>query len=144
MESPEFDIYPIVAQGMGPDLHWCLEDVQLGELAATLAALANTSGGTIFIGINPKSGQIQGVQDIPTALDRVFQACLFVEPTLVIPVPGVKQVGQVEILHISVPQGLPHVFSLEGRYSLARRLPIHPNSCAATAPTARRKRDGLV
>jgi ATP-dependent DNA helicase RecG len=116
MESPEFDIYPIVAQGMGSDLHWVMEDVSMGELAASLVAIANTAGGTLFIGINPKSGQIAGVQDLPAALDRVFRACLNVEPTLVIPVPVGRRVGQFEILHISVPRGLPHVFSLEGRY----------------------------
>jgi ATP-dependent DNA helicase RecG len=116
VESPEFDIYPLIAQGMGPDLHWCLEQVPMGELAVTLAALANTAGGTLFLGINPDSGKIQGVQDIPSVIDRVFQACLLVEPTLVIPLPRVKRVSQVEVLQISVPQGLPHVFSLEGRY----------------------------
>jgi ATP-dependent DNA helicase RecG len=116
MESPEFDIYPIIAQGMGPDLSWFPEEVQLGELAATLAALANTSGGKLFIGINPQSGKVQGVQDILTARDHVFRACLSVDPTLVIPVPSVKPVGQVEILQVSVPQGLPHVYSLEGSY----------------------------
>jgi ATP-dependent DNA helicase RecG len=116
MGSPEFDIYPILAQGMGPDLHWCAEDVALGELAAQLAAFANTSGGTIFLGINPQSGKVQGVQDISTALDRVFRACLSIDPTLVIPVPRVQRVGEVNLLHISVPQGLPHVFGLEGRY----------------------------
>jgi ATP-dependent DNA helicase RecG len=116
VESPEFDIYPIIAQGMGPDLHWYSEAVQMGELAATLVALANTAGGTLFLGIDPQSGKISGVQDAPSALDRVFRACLFAEPTLVIPVPSVKRVGQVQVLQINVPQGSPHVFSLEGRY----------------------------
>jgi ATP-dependent DNA helicase RecG len=129
MESPEFDIYPIIAQGMGPDLHWCQEEVQMGELAASLVALANTAGGTLFIGINPKSGQIDGVHDIPSALDRVFRACLVAEPTLVIPVPKVRRVGQIEILQVNVPRGLPHVFSLEGRYYWRegrQTTPIHP------------------
>ncbi len=116
MESPEFDIFPLIAQGMGPDLHWCSEQVEMGELAATLVALANSAGGTLFVGINPDSGKIQGVEDVRSAIDRVFRACLLAEPTLVIPVPSVKRVRQVEVLQISVPQGLPHVFSLEGRY----------------------------
>ena len=116
MESADFDIYPLLAQGMAPDLHWCLEEVQMGELAATLVAMANTAGGTLFLGINPQSGKIRGVQDVPSALDRVFRACLFVEPTLVIPVPKTHRVAQVEVVEIIVPQGLPHIYSLEGRY----------------------------
>lgn len=129
MESPEFDLYPILAKGMGQDLHWYLEGVQLGELAATLAALANTSGGTVFIGINPGSGKVQGVQDISATLDQVFQACLSIEPTLVIPVPRAKRVGQVEVMVVDVPQGLPHVFGLGGRYYWregSQTIPIPP------------------
>lgn len=114
---------------MGPDLHWCSEGVQMGELAAILVALANTAGGTLFLGIDPQSGRIKGIEDIPSALDRVFRACLFAEPTLVIPVPSAKRVGQVQVLQIVVPQGLPHVFSLEGRYYWRegkQTLPIPP------------------
>ena len=88
----------------------------MGELAATLVAMANTAGGTLFLGINPQSGKIDGVQDIPSAIDRVFRACLVVEPTLVIPVPYTRRVAQVEVLEINVPQGLPDVYSVEGRY----------------------------
>lgn len=101
----------------------------MGELAATLVALANTTGGTLFLGIDPGSGKIKGVEDIPSAQDRVFRACLFAEPTLVIPVPSAKRVGQVQVLQIIVPQGLPHVFSLEGRYYWRegkQTLPIPP------------------
>lgn len=88
----------------------------MGELAATLVAMANTAGGTLFLGINPQSGKIHGLQDVPSALDRVFRACLYTEPTLVIPVPKTQRVAQVEVLEIIVPQGLPHIYSLEGRY----------------------------
>ncbi len=101
---------------MAPDLHWCLEQVPLGELSILLAAMANTSGGTIFLGVDPHSGRIPGVKDISASIDRVFQACLSADPTLVIPVPRLRRVARMEILEISVPQGLPHVYSLEGRY----------------------------
>jgi ATP-dependent DNA helicase RecG len=116
VDSPEFDIYPLIAQGMGPDLHWFPEDVPLTELAATMVAMANTAGGTLFLGIRPRSGHIQGVRDLQPTLDRVFQACLMADPTLVLPVPKVLNVAQTEVMQIIVPQGLPHVYSLDGRY----------------------------
>lgn len=116
MISSEFDIYPLLVQGMAPDLHWCLEEVPPGELAVILAAMANTAGGTLFLGVDPQSGKIKGVKDIPSALDRIFQACLSAVPTLVIPIPRVRHVAQEEVLEIIVPQGLPHVYSLGGRY----------------------------
>jgi ATP-dependent DNA helicase RecG len=129
MESPEFDIYPILVQGMGPNLHWYREDVRQVELAATLAALANTNGGMLFIGIDPGSGKVGGVQNPPKTLDRIFRACLSIDPTLVIPVPRIRHVGQVEVLHIDIPPGLPHIFGLEGRYFWRegnQTLPIPP------------------
>lgn len=116
MENPEFDIYPIIAQGMSPERHWCSEEAQLGEIAAVLAGMANSRGGTFYLGINPDSGKIEGVGDIPSGIDRLFRACLLTDPTLVLPVPRKRPVGEVVVLEISVPQGLPHVFSLEGRY----------------------------
>jgi ATP-dependent DNA helicase RecG len=101
---------------MAPDLHWCLEEVPFRELSTLLAAMANTSGGTIFLGVDPQSGKIPGVKDISASIDRVFKACLSAEPTLVIPVPRIQHVAQIEVLEISVPQGLPHIYSFGGRY----------------------------
>lgn len=116
MENPEFDIYPVIAQGMSSRLHWCSEQVQIGELAALLIGMANSKGGTIYMGVNPEMGKIEGVQDGSGALDRIFRACLLAEPILVLPVPRTWQVGGAAVLEISVPQGLPNAYCLDGRY----------------------------
>jgi ATP-dependent DNA helicase RecG len=112
----DLDLYPLLAQGMGPDLHWYPEDVPLARLAATLVGMANTAGGIVILGVSPRSGQLLGVRDPATALDKVFQAALLAEPPLVLPVPRVQPVGEARVLWIPVPEGLPHVYSLEGRY----------------------------
>lgn len=114
MESAEFDIYPIIAQGLGPSQHWFLEDVSLSELAMVMVAMANAKGGTIYLGINPESGQIQGISDLPVVHDLIFKACLSTEPTLVLPAPRTH--GQTGVVRISIPEGLPHIYSFEGRY----------------------------
>ncbi|UCD99133.1 MAG: putative DNA binding domain-containing protein [Chloroflexota bacterium] len=131
MVSREFDIYPLLAQGMAPDLHWCLAEVDMGELAATLVAMANSEGGRLFLGVNPQSGKIPGVADIPETTDRIFRACLHTEPTLVIPFPTVRRVAQVDVLEVVVPAGLPHLYSLDGRYYWRegkRSTPIPPRN----------------
>jgi ATP-dependent DNA helicase RecG len=64
----------------------------------------------------PRSGQIQGLPDPDLTLDLVFQAALLCDPTLVLPVPQVCQVGKARVLWVSVPAGLPHVYCLDGRY----------------------------
>ncbi|HJW91125.1 MAG TPA: ATP-binding protein [Anaerolineales bacterium] len=114
--QPGLDLYPTLAQGMGPDLHWFPEDVPLARLSATLAAMANTAGGAVILGVSPRSGHVQGVQVPADTLDRVFQAALMVEPPLVIPLPKVQRVEESQVVWVTIPAGLPHVYSVEGRF----------------------------
>jgi ATP-dependent DNA helicase RecG len=113
------DIFTQLAHGMGPDLHWFPEDVPLSRLAATMVGMANSEGGSILLGITPRSGQIMGVSDVGGMIDRVFQAALLVDPSLVLPVPRVHSTGGAQaanIVCVSVPSGLPNVYSLDGSY----------------------------
>lgn len=112
------DLYPLLAQGMGPDLHWFPEEVSISRLAACLVGMANTSGGRVLLGIAPRSAQVTGVEDVEAAIDRVFQASLLSDPPLVLPVPVVASVGSsdAKVVWITVPGGLPNVYSLEGSY----------------------------
>lgn len=116
MEAANFDIYPILAQGKGPKLHWFPGDVPAAELGVVLAAMANSEGGTVYLGIHPESGDIQGIYDLRASQDLIFKACLSLEPTLVLPLPRLIQVGETNILEMTIPDGMPHVYSLEGRY----------------------------
>ena len=104
---------------MGPGLHWFPENVSLTNLAEVMAGMANSYGGMILLGITPRSAQIQGVQDVPEMLDRVFQAALLTDPPLVIPIPEPHKVQGTQVIQVVIPPGLPHVYSLDGRY-LAR------------------------
>ncbi len=110
------DVASLLAQGMGPELHWFPEDVPANRLAVTLAGMANTSGGTVLVGVAPRSSEVHGVHKLEESLDRVFQAALLVEPPLVLPVPRLSPAGPAQVLCISVPNGLPHVYSLDGRF----------------------------
>jgi ATP-dependent DNA helicase RecG len=113
------DIFSILARGMGPDLHWFPEDVPVTNLAATMTGMANTGGGSILIGITPRSGQVQGVRDVEKAIELSFQAALLVDPALVLPVPRVYSTGglnSTQILWVTIPAGLPHVYSMDGSY----------------------------
>jgi ATP-dependent DNA helicase RecG len=101
---------------MGPDLHWFPEGVSLSRLSAAMGAMANTSGGTILLGIAPRSGHVQGLSDAEVAVDHLFQAALLVDPPLVLPVPRLQTLDQTRVLWVTIPAGLPHVYSVEGRY----------------------------
>jgi ATP-dependent DNA helicase RecG len=116
------EIQALLACGMGPSLHWFPEDVSLTTLATTLVGMANAEGGTVIIGISPRAGKVVGVSDPQAAFDRVFQAAILVDPTLVLPLPRqvtAKPAGEPKSLNlvlVSVPTGLPHVYCLDGRY----------------------------
>ena len=102
--------------GLGPQVHWFPEDVSPARLASTLVGMANGSGGVILLGISPRSRRIQGLVDPQAMLDCVFQAALLAEPPLVLPLPQVRHTEAGDVVLVQVPMGLPHVYSLEGRY----------------------------
>jgi ATP-dependent DNA helicase RecG len=117
-QKAAFDIYNLLTQGMGLELHWFPEDVSVSRLAAVMVGMANTSGGTILIGIAPRSGHVQGIFNAGETIDKVFQAAVLVDPPLVLPVPTLRKIGpeQVDVLSIIVPRGLPNLYSFEGRF----------------------------
>jgi len=102
--------------GLGPQVHWFPEDVPLARLAGVLVGMANTRGGVVLVGISPRAGRIQGLSDPQAMLDHVFQAALLVDPPLVLPMPQVRHTVSGDVVLVQVPMGLPHVYSLEGRY----------------------------
>lgn len=116
------EILSLLSSGMGPSLQWFPEDVSLSTLASTLVGMANSNGGTVILGVSPRVGELVGVNDPETACDRVFQSAILAEPTLVLPIPR-KVTAQkawmlkpVNLVMINVPSGLPHVYSLDGRF----------------------------
>jgi ATP-dependent DNA helicase RecG len=110
------EIKALLAQGMGATLHWFPVDVPVSRLAATLVGMANTRGGSVLVGVAPRSAQIQGVQDAEEVIDRLFQAALLVDPPLVLPLPLLTTVEHAQLLWVSIPAGLPCVYNLDGRY----------------------------
>ena len=116
MSQNPFSIPNLIEQGMDSELQWYPEDVAVSRLAATLAAMANTTGGTVLVGVSPRAGRIQGVRDPENCTDRIFQAALLSDPPLVLPVPRCETTDGVQVLRVTVPAGLPHVYSLEGRF----------------------------
>ncbi len=110
------DLHTLLARGMGPELHWFPEDVSASRLAAVLVGMSNSRGGTVLIGIAPRASQVQGVSDPEEMKDRIFQAALLADPPLVLPVPAVREIDRARVVQITIPPGLPNVYSLEGRY----------------------------
>ena len=93
--------------------HELPEKVTVQQLTTTLTALANARGGMVLIGRD-------GLRDIPAARDKVTQACLNCEPPLPDLPTEPSNVDGKESLRVSVPAGLPDVYSVGGRYWIRR------------------------
>lgn len=110
------DVSALLAQGMGPRLHWFPADVPVTRLATVMVGFANTDGGTILLGVAPRSAHVLGLPDLEQARDTVFQAALLIDPPLVLPVPQIAPAGGEQVLVLNIPAGLANVYNLEGRY----------------------------
>jgi ATP-dependent DNA helicase RecG len=86
------------------------------RLAETLVAFANAGGGTLLIGLDPRGGKPTGLQDPQAAADLALQAALSADPPLIIPLPQITGPEDQPVLAVTVPPGLPHVYSYRGKY----------------------------
>ncbi len=91
------------------------------RLAETLVALANAHGGTVLIGVSAR-GQVTGVGDAAETARAgrtaaAVQAATFLSaPPLILPLPHLLEHDGKLVCLVEVPPGLPHVYSLGGRY----------------------------
>jgi ATP-dependent DNA helicase RecG len=120
-----------LAAGRSGRLDWLPAAASPQAIAPVLAAFANSAqGGTLLIGIEGETEpKIAGVSDAADAIDQALQAALMTEPKLIIPLPTFQPVESKLILVVNVPAGLPHVYSLEGRYLIRAddvNRPLHP------------------
>jgi ATP-dependent DNA helicase RecG len=114
----------LLEQPEGQQLAFVRGKFRPDDLAETLAALANGQGGMVVVGTGGrgkgKGRSIErlpeGLDDLDTARDAALDAALLCTPPLVIPLPMVVRHGQASLLLISVPPGLPHVYSVHGKY----------------------------
>jgi ATP-dependent DNA helicase RecG len=116
----------LLDQGMGITTHWFPEDISIASLAATLVGMANTRGGTVLLGVAPRSNRVSGIKNRETTVDNIFQAAILADPPLVLPMPREEMIGTDQVLRVTVPEGLPHVYSLEGRYLGRSGCQTHP------------------
>ena len=109
-------IISLLQQAKGQETDFQTEQTSAGKLAESLMALANASGGTVLVGVDPKSGKVQGLRDAEAARDGALEAALLTDPPLILPLPELVAFGDKHVLVITVPPGLPHVYSLRGKY----------------------------
>lgn len=108
---------------------WLPSDAPRETVAVALMAFANTrSGGQLLIGADD-SGNLHGVADGEAALDRALSAALTLTPPLILPLPRIVDVDSRRAVLVTVPAGMAHVYSLNGRYLIREggaSVPLNP------------------
>ncbi len=84
-------------------------------IAETLAAMANANGGIVLLGVTAK-GLPQKNSDTITLRESVVEAGLLTDPPLILPAPQVAASEKGDVVMVQVPPGLPHLYSLQGRF----------------------------
>jgi len=134
-DKPAERIHNLLQAGRTATADWLADDQPVTAIAPILAAMANSTGGTLLIGIDaddiknadtPPTGSsdiaqkvapaITGVASDVKAIDRVLQAALSLRPALIIPLPRVIDINGTKIIETQIPTGMPHVYALDGRY----------------------------
>ncbi len=128
------DVRYLLAGGKGPQVDWLPDGTEAGRIAASLAGMANAQGGSLILGVSPRSNRVHGVADPDRTIDTVLQAALTLEPPLILPFPEKVDFDGGAVVVVRVPPGLPHVYALEGRYLVRDGVVTSPLS----APRLRR------
>ena len=84
-------------------------------IAEGLASLANAHGGVAVLGVT-KGGKPQAAGDPAQMQERAAQAGLLTDPPLILPTVQVVKMEGTPLVVVQVPPGLPHIYSLQGRY----------------------------
>jgi len=109
-------ILDLLAAGRSGVVDWLPGRAPVSDIAAMLAAMANARGGTLLLGVAPRSDRPVGVDDAENAINCVLEAALSIEPPLIIPMPQLVQVHGSPMVVVQVPRGMPYVYALAGRF----------------------------
>ena len=114
------DVASLLDHGRDSITEWITDDADPTAIAPTMAAMANSAGGLIIMGVaeGKKPGQyhIDGVDIHENTIDRVLSAALSLDPPLIIPMPVVKTVDDKSIVVARIPSGMPHIYAIDGRF----------------------------
>jgi ATP-dependent DNA helicase RecG len=109
-------VLDLLSAGRSDVVDWLPGRAPVADIATMLVALANAHGGTLLLGVAPRSDRPAGVDDTENALNCVLEAALSIEPPLIIPMPQLVQVHGSPMVVVQVPRGMPYVYALAGRF----------------------------
>ena len=112
------DLRRLTAAGAGPRIEMLTPGAASSErISRSLVALANAQGGVLIVPLRPARGGKTASGD--DAMMQAIEALMAVQPRLIVPLPYLLRPtpdSEPEALVIEIPEGLPNVFHVDGRY----------------------------
>ncbi len=112
------DLNKLYTAGPGPRIDILPPGQATAErIARSIVAIANAHGGVLIVPVTDARGRTPVSPD--ELRDRAMQAALLSEPHLIIPLPYLLHSDPVTAaiaLAVEIPDGLPHAYSLDGRF----------------------------
>ncbi len=105
----------LLVEGQSERVAYAPGNIAPPRLAETLVAFANAHGGVIVLGVAP-GGKAQGLIGPEAARASIQEAGLLATPPLILPPPQIVSLDGKAFCLAEVPPGLPHAYSLNGRY----------------------------
>ena len=111
------DLADLLAQPEGQRLAFVRRAFRADELAETLAALANAQGGAIVVGVSGRGKKVEGVADVEAgAAGGAGRGAGLYAAAGAAAAGALRRMATAALLLLEVPAGLPHVYSVHGKY----------------------------
>ena len=112
------DLRRLTGAGPGPRIEVLSPGAASSErISRSLVALANAQGGVLIVPLKLSRGAkpVNGDE----VMEQALEALMAVQPRLIVPLPYLLRTApelDPEALVIEIPEGLPNVFHVDGRY----------------------------
>ena len=105
----------LLEAGPGQVVELLPEKVSSRRLLETMAAFANSGGGTVVVGAGRRDSPL-GLSEPQATRQEAIDLALQTDPPMHIPMPTLVSLGNATVLTITIPAGLPHAYAVNGRF----------------------------
>lgn len=105
----------LLEAGPGQVVELLPEKVSSRRLLETMAAFANSGGGTVVVGAGWRDSPF-GLSEPQATRQQAIDLALQTDPPMHIPMPTLVSLDNATVLTITIPAGLPHAYAINGRF----------------------------
>jgi len=129
MKLSEADLKSLLEMGENEQVALLPSEVPHTQIAQTLVAMANCSGGSILIGVS--KSKLDGLSDAEATRNQLVDIALSLTPRLMMSLPQILKMDDKSCIIATIPKGLPSIYAHDGHYLQRQNtdnVPISPTT----------------